>query len=322
MNWFWPWICVCTVTGVFLLMTPFLSILEGCNQVSRVYGIQLGQGIAGRVVTWTTMFLGGGLWAPVSGRSTGSTVTILYVYRRYGRFFSSLLRDRFHNDDGLDPDSSRDQIDWREEIWPLQWKFALTWIGGYLLHALFTPVLFAFHGAVVAGQMGMTLALVSMLTSVSYAIFSTKIPLLAQRAARKEFDEMDRLFQRVTLSSMLAAGIGAVGIWITLYGLTQSDLELARRFLSPFETGVLLIAAFVQQLRYAMGAYLRAHKEEPFLQISLIEGGCAVIGLFLLGRSFGALGMALGFLAITLVMIVPAVMIFQRKRRRWRSLRT
>jgi len=321
-NWFWPWLAVCLLTGATMLLTPVLSILEGCNQVTRVYGVQLAQGVAGRAVTWFTMFWGGGLWAIAGGRIAGLLLTGTFLLRRYDRFFGALLRST-----GPEPvsesvpefDTSSDQIRWKEEIWPLQWKFALTWIGGYLLFALFTPIVFAFQSAEAAGQMGMTLALVNVLTSVSYALLSTKIPQLAQHAARREFTDLDQLFRRVATSSMLAAGIGALSIWLILYTLSRSEATLATRFLPPLEAGALLAAAFILQLRYALGAYLRAHKEEPYLHLSVIEGLAATIGLFILGRFFGTLGMTLGFLAIVTVSIIPAIVIFQRKRLAWRQ---
>ncbi len=45
-------------------------------------------------------------------------------------------------------------ISWRREVWPFQWKIAVSWLCDYFIFQLFTPVLFAFRGPVEAGQDG------------------------------------------------------------------------------------------------------------------------------------------------------------------------
>ena len=39
----------------------------------------------------------------------------------------------------------------------MQWKIAISWTSGYLAFQLFTPLLFRYQNATVAGQMGMTI---------------------------------------------------------------------------------------------------------------------------------------------------------------------
>ncbi len=50
------------------------------------------------------------------------------------------------------------RIRWAEEVWPFQWKIAVSWFCGYFIFWLFNPVLFAYRGPVEAGQMGMSLS--------------------------------------------------------------------------------------------------------------------------------------------------------------------
>ena len=54
-----------------------------------------------------------------------------------------------------------------QEIFPFQWKIALSWISGYLIFQLFNPVLFATEGSKIAGQMGMTMVAISGISSIS-----------------------------------------------------------------------------------------------------------------------------------------------------------
>ena len=45
-----------------------------------------------------------------------------------------------------------EKISWRKEVFPMQWKIALSFMSGYFVFQLFTPVLFHYQGAEVASQ--------------------------------------------------------------------------------------------------------------------------------------------------------------------------
>lgn len=305
-SWPFAWWMVCLLSGALVCLAPALSLLEGCNQVSSVYGLQLVQAVTSRTVLWITIWMGSGLWTLSFAKATTFLVGSMFLFSKYGTFFGHLLSE-----------PSRERIVWRQEIWPFQWRIAVSWAGGYLLFSFFTPVLFAFHGPVVAGQMGMTLALVGALSSICTTIVGTRVPRFAISAARGDYQELDRLFRRCLSLAVMAAGLGGLAIWSTLYLLRLWGAPLAERFLSPLETGLLLSAVVLHQIRHAMGSYLRAHKREPYLVLSIVEGVGAAVGLSLLGRWFGALGMAAGFLVLTAAVMVPALAIFERCRRTW-----
>ena len=44
-------------------------------------------------------------------------------------------------------------VSWRNEIWPFQWKIAVSWICSYFSIQIFTPVLFAYRGPAEAGRL-------------------------------------------------------------------------------------------------------------------------------------------------------------------------
>ncbi|MFK2504393.1 hypothetical protein ACIXPB_19920, partial [Bacteroides fragilis] len=87
-------------------------------------------------------------------------------------------------------------MDYKTEIFPYQWKIALSWISGYFIFQLFNPVLFATEGAVIAGQMGMTLAALNGIQSLSLSWMTTKIPLYSGLIAQKQYRQLDIIFNR------------------------------------------------------------------------------------------------------------------------------
>ena len=307
-SWELAWWIAVAATALSVLLTPFFSLLEGANRVERVHGVRFFQGFASRIAGFLAIAFGCGLFTIAVTRCVSFSVGLAGL----GRDALAIVRRLWRAP--VDGES----VSYRRELWPLQWKFALSWLSGYLLYSLFTPVLFAFHGPELAGRMGMTAAAATAISSAAFAVMATKVPRLAILAAERDYPAMDALFRRATVSSVLVSASGAA-LFLSFLGLAR---ELASRFLPTLETSVFLSALVLQQVRFAMGSYLRAHKAEPFVALSVLEGLGAVPLLTLLGRDFGARGMILGFLAITTITLVPAFHIFERCRRSWHAPQT
>ena len=200
----------------------------------------------------------------------------------------------------------------------MQWKIAISWMSGFLIFQLFNPVLFAFFGAVVAGQMGMTLTLTGALSGVAIAWINTKVPTFGQLIARRDYPSLDHLFFRTLLQTSFASISGGVVLCGAVVLLRVWRIPLSQRMLQPLPFILLTIVAVITVVIYAQAAYLRAHKEEPFLWNSVIIGVLTAISTYFLGRAFGVIGMAAGYLAVTAFFGLSwATWIFVTKRREW-----
>ncbi len=142
------------VTGVTLSSTPLWALLEGCNQVANVYTYRFVRAVVVSVTTWAALYSAAGLWIAALSSMAGLLVTLVLIGRRYGRFIRTILLS--------EPQGPR--LSWRTDLLPMQWRIALSWMSGFFAFSFFTPVLFHFQGAVVAGQMGMTWTFVSALS--------------------------------------------------------------------------------------------------------------------------------------------------------------
>jgi O-antigen/teichoic acid export membrane protein len=303
--WKGPWLIVSVITGCSFFLSFTFSILEGCNQVKAVYGFRVIQGLAFRLALWAAMLAGGGLWALVIERGVTLLFTMIFLFRRYSGFFRDLLRRA--------PPPSRF---WQKELWPLQWRFAVVWISGFL-PMLFIPALFASQGPEMAGRLGMTWALVTALVSLSAAIMQARMPRLAILIAKKAYTELDLLF-RNSLSTLMIIVIGGAALVAGgIHVLYRMEVPLAYRFLTLPPTLVFLASIILQQAKFAMGTYLRAHKREPYLSLSVIEAVLLSAALFPLSEHYGVMGLACGFLVVNGVIFVPAVVIFRQCRRLW-----
>jgi hypothetical protein len=75
--------------------------------------------------------------------------------------------------------------------------------------------------------------------------------------------------------------------------------------LEPFPTGLLLLAAILMHISQCQTAYILAHKRAPFVAQALISGLATGITTLTLGRSFGPVGIATGYLLVVAAFIIP-----------------
>lgn len=306
-SWRGPWIALSVVTGLNLCVLPVWALLEGCNQVSNVYAYRLIQSVASTVAAWLGLYLGAELWVASIIGLTNLLAMAVTVGCRYGGFLRVILLGQ--------PKGPR--FYWWMDILPLQWRISLSWIGGYFTFSLFTPVLFHYQGPVIAGQMGMTWSLVAALTAVASSWVTPKAPVFGILIAQQRYEELDRMFWRITAAVVAVTALGALGIWSMVYFLGTLHHPFAGRLLSPGATGYLLLATILLAASLPMSTYLRAHKREPLLALSVISGLLNGTVVVVLGKYYSAEGMTIGYLVVTAALIPSVALIWRRRRAEW-----
>lgn len=145
--WLAPWSASVLATAGAMLCVPFLALIEGTGRVAEVSSVRLIYGLVGSLSCWLLLAAGGQLWAVVMLPLATLLGGIYWLGVRcpvmLGEIWAATPVDRF----------------WKHSVWPLQWRFGVGWLCHYLLSQIYTPVLFYFSGAVVAGQMGLSLAI-------------------------------------------------------------------------------------------------------------------------------------------------------------------
>jgi len=308
-SWKAPWIVLCVVTGLNLCAVPVWALLEGCNQVSHVYRYRIVQYVASSVAAWVAIYVGAGLWVASVIGLAGLLAMTATAGRRYGRLIRTILLAR--------PKGPR--LSWRTDIWPMQWRVAISWVGGYFIFSLFAPVLFHYQGPVVAGQMGMTWVLVGALMPVASSWITPKAPLFGILIAQQRYAELDRLFWRITLSVIAVTAAGAFGIWVLVFSLNHLHHTLAARLLPPATTAYMLLGTVIVCASLPMSTYLRAHKKEPLMGLSVVSGVLTGIAVVVLGKYYSADGVAIGYLAVMATVTPFVALIWHRRRAEWHA---
>lgn len=308
-NWVLPWIILAIGTSMNLLVSPIIAFLQGLGKIKEMAKIQLLQHIFRLIVVWTGLILGAKLFVLGFGSIIGSICVITLILIRY----SKLLNNIWHI-------VINEKVHFKSEIFPYQWKIALSWISGYFIFQLFNPVLFATEGAVVAGQMGMTLTALNGILSLSLSWMSTKVPLYSGLIAQKKYEQLDNIFSKTLIQSALINTLGLGFIFFSIYILKYYEFSLGNRFLSYTPLMLLMVPIFLNHFISSWATYLRCHKQEPFLIPSIVSACAIALSTLILGNNFGIIGMTAGYCIITFFLgFVWGYIIFVNKKRIWHS---
>ena len=305
-SWVAPWLTLMILSGLQLWMLPFQSILEGCNQVAKVYKFRLIQSVLSALVMWTILYFDGGLWIVVASTGSGLIVNITFFSTKYFNFFKTFF--------SFEP---AEKILWQTEIWPMQWRLALGGIVGYFMYSLFTPIVFHYHGPVAAGKMGMTWQIVGALGPLAMAWIDTKTPIWGMLIAKKRYSELDQSFYRASGVSIAVISLGALIVGFAVYGLNYYQHPLAQRILAPFPFALFLLGMVVTHFSGCLSSYIRAHKKEPFLYVNIGSGIFTGLLLWILVSKFGSNGAGATYLLVALVSLPFTLNIFLRCRNEW-----
>ncbi len=307
-NWTGPWISLSILTGTTLCLVPIWSLLEGCNQVINVYLYRLIQGICSNLTLWLAIYFGAGLWVTTFSGMAVLFCALGFLAYNYRPFIRTLL---------LKPATTGSRIDWRTEILPLQWRTTVTWLIGFFSFTLFTPVLFFYHGAVIAGQMGMAWNVISAISAISGSWIVPKVPQFGILIAQKRYEELDSLFWRITTIVISLTITVAILLFITVLFLNKLNHPLAARLLPPLPFVIFLTAQVISVIFFPFSLYLRAHKREPLLVLSVVQGLLVAALTLTLGKIYSATGMALGYLFVNMTIVPFVAVIWHRCRIAW-----
>jgi hypothetical protein len=210
-------------------------------------------------------------------------------------------------------------IRWNQEVWPFQWRIAVSWLSGYFLFWIFNPVLFAYRGPVEAGRMGMSLSLANAIQAIAVSWVSTKSAPFGTLIARKQYRQLDWAFFQSLRQSSAVSLAGAVLVWLGCIYLNVRHLPFAKRLLDPLSLGILLIYMIVNVMVSAEAYYLRAHKQEVFFVNSVVGAIAVTACTFIFGRRYGAPGIVVSTCLLNAGGLVWATYKFRKYRALWHA---
>lgn len=311
-NWQIPWVILSITTSLSLMVSPILAFFEGLGRVKEVAQIRMIQQIVQLSLILLFFLLDFKLFsAPIAAIAAFAIVPIWILFGTKIKLLQFIWNK-----------IGSWQVNYRLEIFPFQWKIALSWISGYFIFQLFNPVLFATEGAVVAGQMGMTLTVLNSVFSLAFSWVSTKVPVFSNLIAQKDYKQLDGLFNKTLIQSSLLNVFGLTLFFGLIFILRYFDIKIAgknfaNRFLPFLPMFFMMIPIMLNHIITSWATYMRCHKKEPMLMVSVVMGILCCVSTIGLGRYFGVVGITLGYMLLTIASFIWTYFIFITKKKEW-----
>lgn len=304
--WLGPWVALVVSTGLNMVLSPRLAIVEGAGWTGAAAKLRLIQSILGHSCLIACLIAGGELWSIVAVPAVATVCSFFWLrwtcnpYRMIPAYV----------------DGSHNHVPWRSEILGLQWRVALAWLGGYFASQILVPVAFVLQGPEEAGRIGLGLQIFSAIQVLGMSWISARIPLFGQLISHANWPVLKTDFKKAAVSATVMSAAFALVVAVIFESARLMDLWLGARGPSAFAVIALAIVSTLGTAIYAMAAYMRAHKEEPLVTSSLVIGAATLAGA-VLGGYINTDAIVAAYAAVTIFVNLPwTVLIFRRYYRR------
>ena len=293
-EWLLPWIICVTLNAVSMLLVPRIAVLEGCNQVVPVNRMRFLQSVSGSILIWMSIASGLGIWTLVVSNLVRLLWELNIIYGEYGAMLFE-----------LNSTPNKNHLNWRKEIWPLQWRLAIQSICSYFATWFIVPVTFRFHGDIAAGRIGLTWQLLTTVQAASLAWLQTRLPRFGALLASQKHRQFEREILRASLLSVAVFLGGMLSFFLTVFLAQLAGVDLAGRFIS--DSAILFFALGMVGWTLAMAeqSYVRLFKTDPFLLISVFASCLVASAIWHFGSTSGPSGLSIAYCIISWLYAVP-----------------
>lgn len=271
-QWAGPWLALVATTAGNLMVSWRMAFVEGLSLVGQVGRLRLAQSMVGYLLMWVTLAGGGGLWAVAMVPSAAFVASSLWLRR-------SPAHPVYAPPAGASLPPG--EFSWRREILPFQWRIAVSWISGFFIFQLFTPLVFKHQGAVEAGRLGLGITIFNAVVTVGCSWVSAKVPVFGRLIAQGQRAEAIRIFKRQQVVSgafiVAMAAAFVLGVWV----VQLLGLRLAGRLPEVPVLACLALVAIANSFVLPAAFFMRAHKEEPMLLPSVVMAVLTGLGAWL-----------------------------------------
>jgi O-antigen/teichoic acid export membrane protein len=307
-SWRGPWLLVSITSALGLLLNPCWSLLEGCNKIPEVEKFRFYSSFVGFVGLALGLLSGFGLYAVCINSLVATLMSLLFLASRWRHFIKMFLVP-----------TNGPVISWRNEIWPFQWRIAVSWMCGYFIFSIITPTVFRLAGPREAGQIGFTLQLTRLVASVASSWSTTRLPEFGMLVARRDWQNLAEIWRKSTAMSVIVASLGSIGMIICMEGVMRFMPNISTRYGGGLVAFYFCVSMVTQSFINSLAYYLRAFKEEPFMGLSVVNAILSFSLITLLTLKWQVSGAALAYMLSTLIMLPFAWRTFQIKGRAYRG---
>ena len=275
LEWQYPWFLYCLTSVLVFLNSIALACLEGCNGVGVIQKIRYQSALISTGVLIGGLISGMELYA----LALASLLAGIFVVVRVRQLFGNTFGQIWTMGRGV-------AYRWGTEIFPLLWKYAISWISGYFIFQMFTPLAFYEYGPVAAGKVGLSIAIWMAIFGIAntwMVIITPKINILM---AERKYQDLNAVFNRNLVFSMLTYVAGTLVFFAAAWLFHQELGFLFKRIASEISLLILALIWFMQIPINAYALYMRAQKTEPLMYMSFFGGIYVMLATLFVSRHF------------------------------------
>ncbi|AEE16251.1 hypothetical protein [Treponema brennaborense] len=303
-----PWTIYAIGSLINFFNTSVLSFIEGLNKIEEVQKIRFFVSVINTAIVVLVLILRGNIYAISLGIFVSSCTIFINVFGKFRNFLKQLWEI-----------SKITKYPWRKEVMPLFIKYALSFSSGYFIFQIYTPLMHLFHGPIFSGKVGITLALINAIFNLGNVWIYTIIPRMNMLVSKKDWRSLDRLFTKrllLSLGTYFFIGVGIV-IFIKIFGSFWIVPKIISRFLPATSIIVLYLCYFIQLIVNSLAIYLRGHKQEPYMVMSIISAVWIACTTFIIGKFLPVEMFFCGFLSMQIIGLPISYLIYKKHKNKW-----
>ena len=300
LEWVLPW-AIYGIASVFAFINSMLlSYIEGCNSVGEVQKIRFYISFITVLSTVILLFIGSSLYALAISLFLGALSGTILIVNKYGNMLKQLYAI------GI-----KIVYNWKNEVLPLIGKYAVSWISGYFIFSIFTPIAFHYYGVIEAGKIGLSIAVCTAIFGISNIWMRIVIPKINMLVAQKDYTTLNKIFKKHLTLSIASYIVGTVTLFIIVTTFKEY-LPFEERLVSISSLGIITTGWLLQVIISGYAVYMRAHKDEPLMFLSFISGVYISLTTLLIAIYLPFEYFFLGFLSSYLWSMPWTIIIFKK----------
>lgn len=273
--WRSSWFAYVVAVIASQLTMPRISLREGGGRIEQMWTLRLVQELAGGAACLIALHAGAVLYSLAAYAGVRAIVAASWL----------TFGDPLRHDTAAAPYTIER---WMAEVWPFQWKIALSGLSGFLIFRSFSPIVLLEKGPVAAGQFGLAISFMNLMIAVTTAWPLSQAAHYAALNASGGHGELRRSFPTMLWASSAFAILASA---ILVAGLAEArvlGISVALRLPDMTTTTFILATAIIHHVVACFAVFLRAEGREPLL-IASVAGSIGTVTIVWATAHLGSL---------------------------------
>jgi O-antigen/teichoic acid export membrane protein len=297
------WIFFVILSGIQLMLMPFQAILEGANNVADIALMKLAQSFFASIIFWIFLIYSGSIYSMLVIPCINILIGSFWIVKKYSNFFIRIIETKI----------DKEIFNWKKDIFPFQWRLAVSWVSGYFIFYLYTPFIFKQIGPEEAGKFGMTMQVLNIISSGVILWISTKMPLFGILVSNNKVGELKLLFKSQFRKSIYVLMFSII-LFLMIYFV---DYNWGRRYVNSLldidEIIILVIALIANHVIFSISYFVRSFKKEPLMLVSVLNGLSSVLLAYILIPKYQAFGATIAYvLSVVVFGFIGSLIVFRK----------